>query len=723
MAMSQGNYSNTFALIIGIDKYRDSAFSTLKGAVHDARLFKQFLTDPHTSDGLHVPISHIKVLENEKATRNAILSAFASHLLNNPAIPDHGNAAMIFFFAGHGSRVEAQDTVSGVEVLCPCDERTGTGDAYVHGIFDYLLVRLLYQLSLKKGRNITVILDSCHSGGMAREDPDEAALNVIARSPKSLSRLSTEQNMTRSQGLWTPSAATHILLAACGSEGIAYESASKPYGGHFTRSLVDQLRAMIHDAAKTTYIELIANLPPFPVRRQIPHCGGAYVDRFVFTTNRPASGIPLTFRLKEMHVFHLAIGSKDGVRVGMEFSVWGSATPGTGRKHICTLVSRVVSRHQTACVVASQDGSQLCLPKIPEGAQVEAEERLVTRTKVTLTEESPSQAFVIPIGSFAHVREGSDFPILVNTNIADRKLTAKTVGVGQAVLVAQNGEPLPMIESSWVLVESWKRVRVYISPDFQCMAEQFDGWEVEREMAHADITLTRDKNTIVVKRVTGTAIEYGNGAQFTMGAPPALDLSRVARGIVHFHHLLEHHNQITSLSGFSLKMYRLDGNDPNGKLIYDTNNDSNSIEGVLHKITIISDPRADYGFKICNTGRHALFPYVLYFNPDDYTINWWYLPETVQGKPPLLEKSGEVTFGMGEEPPFGFWLPEGKSTSSGFVKIFLSTEHLDLTWAEQNISPVDCDFDTEGRLYAARREFFINDWADLTLVVIMNEHE
>jgi hypothetical protein len=105
-----------------------------------------------------VPPSNIVLLENENATRSAILSAFESHLLDNPNIPDHGDATMILFFAGHGSRCKAPSDLIApdcmVEAICPVDERMTNDAGYVHAIPDYVLVCLLSELAEKKGTNI-----------------------------------------------------------------------------------------------------------------------------------------------------------------------------------------------------------------------------------------------------------------------------------------------------------------------------------------------------------------------------------------------------------------------------------------------------------------------------------------------------------------------------------------------------------------------------------------
>jgi hypothetical protein len=99
------------------------------------------------------------LLSNEKATRKAILTAFKSHLLNNHNIPDDGTATMIFYFAGYGTLINAQEHLLPPdrmdEAIYPVD--AGTTDAsgnYVHAIPDYVLVQLLCELAEKKGSNI-----------------------------------------------------------------------------------------------------------------------------------------------------------------------------------------------------------------------------------------------------------------------------------------------------------------------------------------------------------------------------------------------------------------------------------------------------------------------------------------------------------------------------------------------------------------------------------------
>ena len=142
----------TFALLIGINKYKSAEFRELFGCVNDCNNMRNYLTSR-----LGVPASHIKVLTNGAATRQAILSNFENHLVQNPQIKK--GDAIIFYYAGHGSRIEAPSgwpTNDGkIETFCPYDERTqDSNDKYIHGIPDRTVDALTRRLAFYKGDNI-----------------------------------------------------------------------------------------------------------------------------------------------------------------------------------------------------------------------------------------------------------------------------------------------------------------------------------------------------------------------------------------------------------------------------------------------------------------------------------------------------------------------------------------------------------------------------------------
>lgn len=111
----------------------------------------------YLTQSLQVPESQIVSLTNETATRSAILDTFQKHLTNNTEI-DNGDA-IIFFYAGHGSRVEAPEgwpAIDGkIETICPYDERTyDQNGEMIQGISDRTINALFRGLAAKKGNNI-----------------------------------------------------------------------------------------------------------------------------------------------------------------------------------------------------------------------------------------------------------------------------------------------------------------------------------------------------------------------------------------------------------------------------------------------------------------------------------------------------------------------------------------------------------------------------------------
>jgi hypothetical protein len=141
-----------FGFIVGVDEYKSGDIPNLHGCKRDAQSMVDLL-----SHKFHVPSSHFLCLANENATRNAIISGFQKHLIENNNI-ERGDAIVIFY-AGHGGRVDAPKgwvaDDNQVETICPHDERTiGHDDREVFSIPDQTLCGLLRKLSSIKGDNI-----------------------------------------------------------------------------------------------------------------------------------------------------------------------------------------------------------------------------------------------------------------------------------------------------------------------------------------------------------------------------------------------------------------------------------------------------------------------------------------------------------------------------------------------------------------------------------------
>lgn len=83
-------------MLIGIDDYQSRDIRRLRGAVADAREVGTYL-----QGRLRIPQNHITILENESATRAAILGELR-HFALDPRIR-RGDTILIFY-AGHGHK-------------------------------------------------------------------------------------------------------------------------------------------------------------------------------------------------------------------------------------------------------------------------------------------------------------------------------------------------------------------------------------------------------------------------------------------------------------------------------------------------------------------------------------------------------------------------------------------------------------------------------------------
>ncbi len=138
-------YSCSRAIIIGIDIYKHA--SPLGYALSDAKSIAQLLNEE-----FEFPQSNIILLENEKATRDAILDSFLQFAGQHVGIDDR----IVFFFAGHGHTITGRRGEVGY--LVPNDgnlEKLST------------LIRwdeLTRNADLIPAKHIVFIMDACYGG-------------------------------------------------------------------------------------------------------------------------------------------------------------------------------------------------------------------------------------------------------------------------------------------------------------------------------------------------------------------------------------------------------------------------------------------------------------------------------------------------------------------------------------------------------------------------------
>jgi uncharacterized caspase-like protein len=199
--------ADKWALVVGVSKFQDPSIS-LKYANKDATDFAEYLVKE-----AHFAPDHVKLLTDEKATRENILAQVGDKWLPRVAEPDD---LVIIYVSSHGSP-QTMD-VGGISYLLA--HNTDKESLYATGIPVQDLARMIKERV--HCQRIIVILDACHSGAAKAEE-------------KGVFRSHNINADAVSQGTGQ--------LVICSSEPnqVSWESASYP-NGVFTRHLIDGLK-------------------------------------------------------------------------------------------------------------------------------------------------------------------------------------------------------------------------------------------------------------------------------------------------------------------------------------------------------------------------------------------------------------------------------------------------------------------------------------------------
>jgi hypothetical protein len=271
----------SLALLVGISAYPpnrlnkpagDYDWKPLEGTcVRDVEQMRDMLTSrygfkPKQRNDANSPTDDIWTLTDSQATKKAILDAFKTHLIDQARPGD----TIVFQFSGHGQQIPNHDGSSfdgKDESLVPYDyitrsaldgDKTNLRDKEIHGLIKQLRTCLTGKDGNQDG-SITLIVDSCHSGGIARGDSllrgDGWEEKISGPEPKPKRPQEVE-----SSGWIDPAEARaegHVLLAACRSNELAGATppeAGKQRMGAFTFCL---LQAMDRATPQTTYRDLM----------------------------------------------------------------------------------------------------------------------------------------------------------------------------------------------------------------------------------------------------------------------------------------------------------------------------------------------------------------------------------------------------------------------------------------------------------------------------------
>ncbi|TDL22051.1 hypothetical protein BD410DRAFT_840169 [Rickenella mellea] len=361
---SIGSAQSVFALVIGINKYE--IHDTLEGAVADADAFARFLVE-----GLGVDNDHVMNLRDEAAKKADIVSAFES-LKSNAKI--QSGDAIIIYFSGHGARTPVptewtdwESNESQIEMICPVDIGSTPGEDGIEigGIPDRMVGIWLNELSKEKGNNIALIMDCCHSASATR-DPNctglvpRQILNPPAIIVKDWHVSSQSRGAAVAPGFGGQNQESHVLLAACGREELAWEN-PKTQRGLFTTALLEALSES--DLCDLTYNTLFRkiHIPVGPP--QTPHCYGRHIGRRLFNGHATGADPSFVFGYKrDDGTIILDAGGAHGVQLSSRYSLYrNNVGSSLSNPHLGFLVVHSITPN-TSILVPTKDSPSFEIP-------------------------------------------------------------------------------------------------------------------------------------------------------------------------------------------------------------------------------------------------------------------------------------------------------------------------------------------------------------------------
>ncbi|KAI0339455.1 hypothetical protein BDW22DRAFT_1431719 [Trametopsis cervina] len=623
-------FSSLHAVVIGIDKYmRNTQVSAENNVESDgigAPDLKGAVADADNvedflRDTLKVPSGNIVSLRNEGATRRRIISAISS-LEFNPAI--RRDDPILIYFAGHGGIAQPpegwSDGNTEVQLLIPHDFTVDLNGGGVPGIPDRTLGSLLTHLAAAKGDNITVILDCCHSGSGTRDGKPAAHTSHASHSHLTARAISAKTTLH-----------SHI------DEDILRSSAASP-GGH----------PVAHYGIMSSHVLVSA-------------CGAseeAFEDngKGVFTEALLAAMPDLME--KKLTYYQLL------EKMGLQLSKRGL-------------------RQNPQCEGFHKDRYIFDNKSIPPPHHFEA----------TLHGET----YKLSAGEIHGITASSQFKLAnPSGDYAEKIMTVHEVHEFSATLKYPDGPPPSSALSQRANVFESSRGESNLLGLYFLAGDHDTIRLVEHEFAGI-LALTKDYYSEVLVQHNGGKVSFAlprlsiNSAITPFSIPYTVDfvpeqLYRIARAMAHFRrHLTREPTKNIKLKCplISVHFARIETTG----LFHSPHLDR---ENLWHNDNLINvRTGTEYGLQLHNNFKVPLYVTVFLFD-NDLSIRAYYLPGTTlpggYKVDPCLKGEADLSIGYGSSgtSPFVFSSPRqsGKKNMC-FVKIFVSTEQVDLSFIEQ----------------------------------------
>lgn len=260
------------ALVVGISDY-GRLMQPLPGCGNDRQGWGELLRNT-----LGLGAGALRVRADAEATKLTLLDDLA-WLLDDVSAGDQ----RVFFFAGHGARLRRRDPASGItdgvidETIVAHPGPSGDYESFM--LFDADLAAMIDQSGFPPAARLTLIMDSCHSGGMLRQIIVGQPLDVplprclmIPEEEKALSRSWLAAPKVRAFGSLDGAQrqVQRVILAAARAEQPAWDD-RMPNGRrhgvfsyHALNALAAQPGISFNDMVETIAPQIAARFPQVP---------------------------------------------------------------------------------------------------------------------------------------------------------------------------------------------------------------------------------------------------------------------------------------------------------------------------------------------------------------------------------------------------------------------------------------------------------------------------
>jgi hypothetical protein len=269
------------------------------------------------------------------------------------------------------------------------------------------------------------------------------------------------------------------------------------------------------------------------------------------------------------------------------------------------------------------------------------------------------------------------------------------------------------------LMPPWRQaanvLKVFIEPprdDVQCVEHVFS---VVNSPKSADLVIRTRGDTLQYERFDSIMWKY---ARLLDDIPPEPNLSDVLKGVSHFNFHLSRGNIGQPLKQLiEVVLHPLTQGNPDQiseEAIYIPNGHTGIPLAVDRENIVFAASEANgdhdqfYGLSVTNNSGRHLFPYLVYFDPSDYSIqvrssclysvtcfaylvnqSWYHPPaETIAAPLPARRNDSrpselKVGYGQADVDAFQFTLADGIPEDVGFLRLFVSTTCVDMSVLEQ----------------------------------------